>query len=181
MAMLFAALLVCFWKSRWAWPIAAVYVLLISFSRVALGVHFVTDVLGGWVLGLLVAGLFFLTVRPLEKWASRHPEMMLFFLAAPAFLAALFLSAKLQFLFAIAIVSAIGVYISTKYGLYITSHRAWYKKLLHGLIAVGGAGLLGSGTLHLFPGFQNVYLVYGVTGALWVSLLASPFCKKLFS
>ena len=41
------------------------YTLLISFSRVYLGVHFFTDILGGWVLAVLYSFIYFKVLKKL--------------------------------------------------------------------------------------------------------------------
>jgi len=52
-------------QRRWLWFGAASLVLLVGFARVALGVHFVSDVLGAWIIG---AGLLTVTVIAFESW-----------------------------------------------------------------------------------------------------------------
>jgi membrane-associated phospholipid phosphatase len=51
---------------RAGWWAAAVVVLLIGLSRVYLGVHFPTDVLGGWLVGGAILGLYLGTRQRLE-------------------------------------------------------------------------------------------------------------------
>lgn len=41
-------------KKNWSWAAAVIVILLISLSRIYLGVHFPTDVLGGWIAGGLI-------------------------------------------------------------------------------------------------------------------------------
>jgi hypothetical protein len=53
-------------NKAWLWALSVILVLLIGLSRMYLGVHFPTDVLGGWVIGLL--GIFLLVKG--EVWLS---------------------------------------------------------------------------------------------------------------
>lgn len=64
-------------SGRWRWAAyigTGVLIFLIGFSRVALGVHFVSDVLGGW---LLAAAWLFVTATAFEAWrrqTGRRPS-----------------------------------------------------------------------------------------------------------
>ena len=51
------------------WALAGAAVALVGFARVALGVHYVSDVVAGWLIG---AGLVAVTVVAFETW--RRPE-----------------------------------------------------------------------------------------------------------
>lgn len=42
--------------------------IIISVTRVIVGLHWITDVLAGWALGLIAAWLFWLIKDPLDKW-----------------------------------------------------------------------------------------------------------------
>jgi membrane-associated phospholipid phosphatase len=58
-------------RKRWAWAVAIVLMVLIGFSRVYLGVHFPTDVLGGWALGAVLLVLYILFVPCIEAGLKR--------------------------------------------------------------------------------------------------------------
>jgi len=59
-------------KKRWMWVITVLFLLLIGLTRPYLGMHFPQDVLGGWLLGLLILFLFLKYERPfLEWWAGK--------------------------------------------------------------------------------------------------------------
>ena len=54
-------------RKRWMWFLAVIIPLLIGLSRFAVGVHYPTDVLAGWVVGLLAFGFSVL----LEKYVKK--------------------------------------------------------------------------------------------------------------
>ena len=58
-------------KKAWAWVAALVIILLVAISRVYLGSHFFSDVLGGFLLGLIVLVLYFWLERKAVPWLGR--------------------------------------------------------------------------------------------------------------
>jgi membrane-associated phospholipid phosphatase len=55
-------------KKTWAWVVAILLILLISLSRLYLGVHFPTDVLAGWIIGALILWIYLLLEKPVGNW-----------------------------------------------------------------------------------------------------------------
>ncbi len=55
-------------RKRWVWVVAVSLMVLTPLSRIYLGVHFPTDVLGGYVLGILVLWLWLRYGARLEEW-----------------------------------------------------------------------------------------------------------------
>lgn len=55
-------------RKTWAWIVAVIMILLIGLSRIYLGVHFPTDVLAGWTLGVLMLVAYAALRKPLSAW-----------------------------------------------------------------------------------------------------------------
>jgi membrane-associated phospholipid phosphatase len=47
-------------REKWRYAAAALLILLISFSRLYLGVHFPTDIFAGWLLGIIILLIYFI-------------------------------------------------------------------------------------------------------------------------
>lgn len=59
-----------------SWLLRAIVVILIlgiGLSRIVLGVHFPQDVIGGWVIGLVLLVVFSLAAPPVGRWVTRLP------------------------------------------------------------------------------------------------------------
>jgi undecaprenyl-diphosphatase len=79
-------------RTRAAWIGAVLIALLIGLSRIYRGVHFPTDVIGGWLIGIVLLGAGLMLSRPVGEWVARRPLgwQVGLALAGPAALVALF-------------------------------------------------------------------------------------------
>ena len=59
-------------KKRWAWILAVVASLLVGVSRAVTGMHYPTDILAGWALGLVSAGACMLLEKKVGDERTRH-------------------------------------------------------------------------------------------------------------
>ncbi|HNT23994.1 MAG TPA: phosphatase PAP2 family protein [Anaerolineales bacterium] len=58
-------------KRRWFWVVAILLILLIGISRLILAVHFLHDVLIGWLIGALLLALMLWLSKPISAWVQR--------------------------------------------------------------------------------------------------------------
>jgi len=66
-------LLVAWINNTWAWIVAILLMLMIGLSRLYLGVHFLGDVLIGWLVGALILWAFLHLERPILAWLNPRP------------------------------------------------------------------------------------------------------------
>lgn len=55
-------------RRKWVWVAAVVIIFLMGLSRIYLGVHYLRDVIGGLLAGLLLLYLFIILEPPIAKW-----------------------------------------------------------------------------------------------------------------
>ncbi len=59
-------------KKRWMWIVAIAVTFLVGISRAVAGMHYPTDILAGWALGLAGAGICLLLEKKVKKEWLRH-------------------------------------------------------------------------------------------------------------
>ena len=69
-------------RQPWAWAAATLIVLGVGLSRIYLGVHFPTDVLGGWLIGIVLLALYLRFEPEVELALRARPWIQKFALAA---------------------------------------------------------------------------------------------------
>jgi membrane-associated phospholipid phosphatase len=48
---------------KWVTIVTGIWVLLVGYCRVYMGVHFPADIVGGWILGIFAAGVTYVIYR----------------------------------------------------------------------------------------------------------------------
>jgi len=172
-------------RKPWAWAAATLIVLGVGLSRIYLGIHFPTDVLGGWLVGIALLTLYLRFEPEVELALHARPWIQKLALAA-ALPFALFLakpnkdSAQLM-----------GIFLGTLVGFLMelrwvgfSSVGAVWQRILRFIVGGGILVALWLGLKVILPGEpENVALIfrfvrYTLVGA-WASLGAPWFFVKL--
>lgn len=176
-AVLFGGLLVIFWKNRWSWVVAVLYFVILSLSRILLGVHFPLDIIGGWAIGAVLLLLFVVLYRPIERLTTQYPVHALLTVIAGAILLGTFhFDRKIAFLMSSCIAISLGIYFASRLNLYHSlPPRGWWRSFLAFFAIIIAAGLAGL-IRWLVPSGLMADALQAALGGLWISFL---FCLGL--
>lgn len=175
-SMLLAGLFVTYSKSSLKWPIAIFYVFFVSLSRVYLGVHFPSDIIGGWIAGL---GVFCFVMYAMPKVEKRFKHVGFYKLLSlhifvlvsisviyPTYASMAYIGCTLGF--------AVGLWLCRLFKISLSNARGGKECLLRAFVGILGVFLIAK----MLPGpdFFSTFLA-----AVWVSFFFPFFlCHKFF-
>jgi membrane-associated phospholipid phosphatase len=164
-------------RRRWMWALAATVVILIAFSRMYLGVHFPTDVLGGLLIGGIWLGLFVVIEPCLARWLSRQTLSLQIGLAVavPAALLLVYSSGHATAAMGTLIGVGVGILVEGRIVRFSAVGPIWQRtvRFVVGVVVIVG---LREGLKLFFPGEGEAFYVffrvfrYSLVG-LWVALV----------
>jgi membrane-associated phospholipid phosphatase len=183
-AVIFATLLIKYLKNKkWGWILGLNLIFWIGLSRIYLGVHFISDVFGGYILGLIIVLLFFYFSLKIESYLSKRSLSWLFFLNAAfaAFIACFDVFIGKMTGMSIFIIGS-GSLISQKFNLLLPPSKSITESFAKiGLFFVGAFLLF----LPLCPllsilSKKGVLVLGAFVLGVWISILIGLIWKKVF-
>jgi len=162
-AFLLGSILIYQYKNLASWIIGISYILLISFSRLYLGLHYPIDILGGWTAAATLLIAFILLDKPIDHWVSQQKKFHNF--TVPAIVLLSIILTMIYPLTASVLALSLGSLIALKYHLYRPVPIHFQNKLLLGTAA---------GMLTLLFGFFfakiNIPYLTPLLLGFWISL-----------
>lgn len=158
-------------RRRWMWIVSVVLILMISLSRIYLGVHFPQDVLGGWIIGIVLLAVYFWLRRVARGIILSLSVQLGIALALPLILFALHPSEGSALITGVAFGMLPG-FVLEEHFVRFRADGVWWKRVLRFIVGVIPLLALYLGLKLVFPegdGFRFVrYALVGV----WAGWLA---------
>lgn len=174
------------WKTTSGWIFACTYVLLMCLSRVYLGVHFISDVVVGVLIGALLAYIGYRAIPRIEKWLYHQTwaTIALISIFAPLMLLIPYITTASVQATTILIVSSLGLIMASKWELLLPTSTHWVRGIVRALIVTAGSFAILSLYTLLQGHFQQTHPLYPIVvraalTALWLTLAAPLICRMV--
>jgi len=150
-------------RRRWLYILSPIVVLLVALSRLYLGLHWPTDVLGGLVLGLVILGLAYIIFRLLAGMPIKAKFPLTLILAViPLLFFALFPSHTGALCMGVLFGATVGHLIERQY-IRFPVRRVWWQQAFKLIIGLSGAMLILLGLSTLLAPWQTAIDSFRVT------------------
>jgi undecaprenyl-diphosphatase len=175
------------WRKYWAWVIGLNYIIWISFSRIYLGVHYPSDIIGGFVIGLIVFSVYVWLFPIFEKKIKKNPVPFLVFLGVIFPIIVFFTldsSEKIRIIF-LSFSAALGLFLSWKYNLFLPHSKNWKEGLIRSFYGVVSVVILFFIIKYLlsFESWKKITtlrnMVESLMLGLWLTFLANYVYRKI--
>lgn len=177
--------LACRFRTLWLWAITLLLMVFVPISRVYLGLHFPTDLVGGYLLGFLLLFVYRWLEPGATAWLKRRglAWQLGIALALPTLMILLFPGHEINALIAGSTLMGMGAgFVMERHFVNFQSGGIWWKQILRFLLGAAIAFTLWQGSrsifLHLQPESLYRFLRYGLVG-IWGALGAPWVFVKL--